>query len=363
MGLFSGLLRNKAEQMRYQQMMGSLEEQYGDHPLMKQKLAHVKNMYQMGRPDLAQQYFLTEMQPQQQTGPQFITKQNPFGQGGIGQVDTATGKIVNYRPAMKKEKREREKDYAGRWRYTDTGELVFKDVEAPMKEATGLEKRYADYKAAGGTGTIDDMLKLSSPSTTVNVGGVSKKRPLLEEAKRLEAAGDKEGAALVREEAYGKPSEAQMRAIQTADKTGDSIDILTEKGEDGRPLFEQLTNFGDSWQSKLPGGNYLLDPDYQMAQQAITSAVSGILRMETGAQANDQEIAVEMSIYAPKPGDSPAVIRQKLQALKNKYQAAKKLSGAREQGKQEEITIGPLSVNGVAIEDMSVEELQAIINE
>lgn len=61
-----------------------------------------------------------------------------------------------------------------------------------------------------------------------------------------------------------------------------------------------------------PGvGNYLVGPEYQMAEQAQRDFVNAILRRESGAVISPSEFENAKRQYFPQPGDSEAVIKQK----------------------------------------------------
>lgn len=58
-------------------------------------------------------------------------------------------------------------------------------------------------------------------------------------------------------------------------------------------------------------GNYMVGPEYQMAEQAQRDFVNAILRRESGAVISPSEFENAKRQYFPQPGDSPEVIQQK----------------------------------------------------
>lgn len=85
----------------------------------------------------------------------------------------------------------------------------------------------------------------------------------------------------------------------------ESHDIITQ-------LEEQGTEFWSRMASGVPlVGNYLVDSDYQMYDQARRDFINATLRRESGAVISDAEFANAEQQYFPQPGDSPEVIAQK----------------------------------------------------
>lgn len=60
-------------------------------------------------------------------------------------------------------------------------------------------------------------------------------------------------------------------------------------------------------------GNYMVGPEFQMAEQAQRDFVNAILRRESGAVISPSEFDNAKKQYFPQPGDSPEVIAQKAQ--------------------------------------------------
>lgn len=70
-------------------------------------------------------------------------------------------------------------------------------------------------------------------------------------------------------------------------------------------------NTGSNLLSKLPGGNFVLTPEYQTYQQQAMDWARAKLRRESGAAIGDDEARKEVITYFPQPGDKPQVIAQK----------------------------------------------------
>lgn len=72
-------------------------------------------------------------------------------------------------------------------------------------------------------------------------------------------------------------------------------------------------NIAQQWMSHVPFGlgNMIASPNYQQFDNAGRQFVSGVLRPESGANINEEEIRDAMKRYVPAPGDSPALRAQK----------------------------------------------------
>ena len=71
------------------------------------------------------------------------------------------------------------------------------------------------------------------------------------------------------------------------------------------------SSFWGGLKAKIPGGNYMQDPQYQQYMQAAQDWVRAKLRKESGAVIGPQEMAHEIATYFPQPGDDPKVIADK----------------------------------------------------
>lgn len=78
-------------------------------------------------------------------------------------------------------------------------------------------------------------------------------------------------------------------------------------------LDEKLANLWERGKDALPGGNFLVSPEYQQANQAGKDFLAVILRKDTGAAVTKSEEEMYGKIFLPQPGDSRAVLTQKAQ--------------------------------------------------
>lgn len=75
-----------------------------------------------------------------------------------------------------------------------------------------------------------------------------------------------------------------------------------------------LTNPLDPTLAKLPGGNYAVSKDFQIAQNAAKDFLAVILRKDTGAAVTESEVETYGKIFLPERGDAPETIAQKREA-------------------------------------------------
>ena len=125
-----------------------------------------------------------------------------------------------------------------------------------------------------------------------------------------------------------KVTETTQRAFDAAGRVGRNLGVLGERAGDGKSVFETLSRPDEAAAASLGvAGNYLLSQDYQRAQQAMADVASALLRLETGAAAPEFERKEVIARYSPRPGDTPEVIRQKWQALFQRYRNAEITAG------------------------------------
>ncbi|MBX5089345.1 hypothetical protein [Rhizobium lentis] len=87
---------------------------------------------------------------------------------------------------------------------------------------------------------------------------------------------------------------------------------------------DALLSFPETMASGLPiGGNYLLSPEYQQAQQAGKEFLQAILRKDTGAAITKEETEEYGSVYLPRPGDTKEVLEQKKVSRQRALEAIK----------------------------------------
>ena len=128
--------------------------------------------------------------------------------------------------------------------------------------------------------------------------------------------------------APGRFTETQSRAMQAGEVIRNSLKVLESNDPEGKALFLQGLDFWQDAASSVPFvGNYLKTPEYQQFAQAMGDAASMILRLETGAAATEQEREDVINRYAPRPGDKPEVVQQKLIAFKRRGEQAAELAG------------------------------------
>nr|WP_245680278.1 phage tail tip lysozyme [Brucella inopinata] len=92
--------------------------------------------------------------------------------------------------------------------------------------------------------------------------------------------------------------------------------VFATRAEGALPLIDQygtaLTGVVGNTAGQLPGvGNYLKPEEFQKAEQAGKEFLQAILRKDTGAAITADETAEYGSVYLPRPGDTPAVLKQK----------------------------------------------------
>nr|WP_247879144.1 phage tail tip lysozyme [Brucella sp. 6810] len=92
--------------------------------------------------------------------------------------------------------------------------------------------------------------------------------------------------------------------------------VFATRAEGALPLIDQygtaLTGVVGNTAGQLPGvGNYLKPEEFQKAEQAGKEFLQAILRKDTGAAITPDETAEYGSVYLPRPGDTPAVLKQK----------------------------------------------------
>lgn len=99
----------------------------------------------------------------------------------------------------------------------------------------------------------------------------------------------------------------QSAAAAYADRMAAANQVLADP-----KLLTAMTDPTKAPLASVPGvGNYLVGPEYQMAEQAQRDFVNAILRRESGAVISPSEFENAKKQYFPQPGDSPEVIQQK----------------------------------------------------
>ena len=125
-----------------------------------------------------------------------------------------------------------------------------------------------------------------------------------------------------------KTDESAIKVGMAAEGGSFSLDILSQKNEDGKTVYEELSSFGDHFLGKVPVfGNYLVSETYQKAYHAVSGFIEGQLRLASGAAVPPEEIENYRKLYSPLPGDTAGVIKQKMESLKGRVDFALKKSG------------------------------------
>jgi len=94
-------------------------------------------------------------------------------------------------------------------------------------------------------------------------------------------------------------------------------------------LEDQGTEFWSNQADLLPfgAGNYLVDSEFQMYDQARRDFINAVLRRESGAVIAESEFESGNRQYFPQPGDSPEVIAQKRVNRENSIRSMRLESG------------------------------------
>jgi hypothetical protein len=120
-----------------------------------------------------------------------------------------------------------------------------------------------------------------------------------------------------------KPTEfnqGQSNAATFSDRMTAAEDVLSKYEMQG-------TDFWANLKSNVPGGNYMLSPQYQMFDQAKRDFTNAQLREESGAVIGPSEFASANEQYFPQPGDSPQVIKQKRENRKIAINGMRRAAG------------------------------------
>jgi hypothetical protein len=80
----------------------------------------------------------------------------------------------------------------------------------------------------------------------------------------------------------------------------------------------QLRSFMDNLATKIPGGNFLMSPEYQRKHSAMMAWGTAVLRDESGAVLSPSEVANKLHTFFAQPGDSDQLIAEK--AARRQYE-------------------------------------------
>jgi hypothetical protein len=101
-----------------------------------------------------------------------------------------------------------------------------------------------------------------------------------------------------------KMNDEQAKAAGFADRIREALPIIDKFGAAGTDITQKGI-------AAVPGGNFLLSPEYQQLDQAKRNFVNSVLRRESGAVISDSEFSNADKQYFPQPGDGPEVLAQK----------------------------------------------------
>jgi hypothetical protein len=108
-----------------------------------------------------------------------------------------------------------------------------------------------------------------------------------------------------------KPTEQQIRNRQLYSVVKPEADSLLGDGKTPG-TYDALGSMYEQGASRVPLiGNYLTSPDYQRAANSVTTVVANYLYSVSGATANPGEVANQVAVLMPRPGDSAATIAAK----------------------------------------------------
>ena len=105
-------------------------------------------------------------------------------------------------------------------------------------------------------------------------------------------------------------SEAELVAAGFASRMAAANDLLTKLPTEATPGIRQ-TIANNKYPTLAP---FVSSPEQQQYRQAQEDWVRAKLRKESGAVIADEEMAREIRVYFPQPGDKEAVIKQKAEA-------------------------------------------------
>ena len=80
---------------------------------------------------------------------------------------------------------------------------------------------------------------------------------------------------------------------------------------------------------RLPGGNFVVTPEFRRGQRAANDFISAVLRPESGAAISDAEYEREYKKYIPAPGDDAGTLAEKRQARERAFDNIARDAGPR----------------------------------
>lgn len=256
-----------------------------------------------------------------------LLAQNQYQQNGLNRASQAEMhdlKMAQIRQQMELAGRPAERkitnDVNGYPRYQNTGERVYPNAgDKAIKPAAmpGAVQRYQFAVSQGFDGSFVDyqtqMKKAGASTVNLNDSGQA----------RIVTDAEKVRMNLDPKQTFVWNSKGMPTAIKSSSFTADQLQSSTfaDQMEQAETRLSEITGAGfdpASLQQKIStnvtGGNYLLDGDAQVYQQAKENWVRAKLRKESGAVIGADEMASEFKTFFPQPGDTPEVIAAKKNA-------------------------------------------------
>ena len=227
----------------------------------------------------------------------------------FNQNDMQAAWSEGFRQPVKEPKAPRSFDKAREYRNA-AGDVQWVTNEAQRTEALG--GGFAPYTAPKPAATApSDNIK---PTNLTMPDGSTRAVSTRSELTAL----TQQGAILPQGGSQQRPlTEKQVQAQLAADRMAPAMDDLFADAEGGS-LFEKLADTEQNVLSKIPGaGNFLVSEERQRAENYVREIVGAGLRFETGAAITEGEVKDASDRYMPRPGDSPATIKQKRRAITN----------------------------------------------
>lgn len=117
-----------------------------------------------------------------------------------------------------------------------------------------------------------------------------------------------------------------VRPAGTKLTEGQSKDLVYHtRGLQALEAFEPVANaYADGLSrvaAQVPGGNYAVSEQFQMARQSGRNFLASVLRKDTGAAVTESEERLYGEVFLPSPGDKPGTLAQKAEARKQAIDA------------------------------------------
>jgi hypothetical protein len=110
----------------------------------------------------------------------------------------------------------------------------------------------------------------------------------------------------------GKLTEGEANAAGFADRLQRANALLLQSsGSDGEALDLQGLRSGQQALTWLPGGELVMDPEFQLFEQAKRDFINAVLRKESGAAIGKSEFESAEKQYFPVPGNDMRTIEEK----------------------------------------------------